>query len=218
MQPDHAMSGPLVFVRHNWRPLFVTAVIGGTGGYELANSSLVGLVWLGALAVYLVLEWLHTRLGSRLDRSSSNDLKAALEPVRGPVVDRSTDDVLRVIHRRVLGLRMWQVERYPNARRIMAEVEEDFAVGRVSTIPCTVYLITRRQISAHHQVVPVCVGDGGMPQPYQPPGSRRQLRDTWMRIRVGAYRIDQQIVVDLAAQLRRAEPLAEGPEEVLDAA
>lgn len=213
MQTDQAHPIPLA--RRNWWPVVYVVGFGGMAAYELARFNPFGLVWLGVLTIALAGEWLHARMGSNLDKATSAELAAALEsqPAERLLVDRETDDILRIRPRRMLGRRMWWVERYPEWRQIADDVKEDFAAGRLSTIPSTSHLIGKRRISVLDQVTPVCVGDGGSPELYTPPGPRRHLRDFWLRIRTGAIRVDRQTVVDLAAQLRRAEPIDVEPED-----
>lgn len=215
MQPDHAQPQPLAFLRRNCWSAVRTVATAGVGVYLLSQGNPIGLAFLAVVAVSLGADWLLSRTGTRLDKPEATSLLASVEsqPAQVSLVDRETDDILRITPKRLLGMRLWRVDRFPDFRRIIGEIEEDFAAGRVSTMACTSYLVDKRRISAVDHVLPVCVGDRGNPEPYSLPGSRRHATEAWFRIRTGSSRVDRQTVADLIAQLRRVEPLNQEPED-----
>ena len=203
MQPDLTQPQPVEFFRRYGWPAFSTVMLAGLGAYELAKSNPVGVAWLAALAVVLGGEWLHRRSGTYLTRADFTALHDAIagQPPNRWLLDRDTDDVLEVRRQRFL-LRTWRITRFSNAGRIVAEVTDDLDEGRFSTIPYATFLIRKDQITALDHVKPVCVGDGGLPEPY---GSGRPsvLADLWFRIRTRAMQVDRAEVVALIAQLPR---------------
>lgn len=209
MQADLTQPQPAEFLRRYGWLLLTTLVLGGLGVLLLVHADPEGFLWLAILGVFLGSDWLQHRTGSYLSRADSAALHAAIkgQPAGRTLLDRETDDILRIERRRKLYVRWWRVIRFSDTVKITEDVEADFADGRVSTIPATVFLVYRDHLAAVDEVAPVCVGDGGVPEPYELPGNRSRLRGFWLLARTGAMKVSRADIAALEAQIRRAEPI-----------
>lgn len=218
MQPDRSVPAPLLprFVReHPWLTGYL-AVLAPLAVWDVhRNGPWIALVWLSMAALLVGAEVLYARLGTRLDRATSAELirVAVAHPNRTPLLDRETGDVLTVRFRRVLGFRSWLVQRCPDGRTVVGDVDDDFAAGRLSTIPITAFMISHRRIASLDDVIPVRQGEGGNPEAI-PTERRGQVGDMLFRVRTGSIRVTPAEVEHLTAQLHRAEPIRPEPEEV----
>lgn len=215
MQPDLTQLQPAEFLRRYGWLLLTILVLGGTGVLLLSQADLEGVLWLAILGVFLGAEWMHSRTGSYLSHADSTALRGVIQgqPAGRPLLDRDTDDVLWLERRRKLWMRWWRVTRFSEATRITEEVESDFADGQVSTIPATVFLVYRDHIAAVDEAWPVRVGDGGAPEPFEPPGGRSPLSSFWFAARTSALKVSREDVAALAAQIQRAEPIEPEPDD-----
>lgn len=210
MLPD--LSRLKTFVRRYWP----TALAVAMGAVAFVNGlPALAVVWAAAAVALAAMEWLVSRMFTPLDRATRAELREALRqlPQRTWLVDRESDDVLRVRHRRRLGMPAWYVVRLPDVRQAAWEVDDDLAAGRKSTISYLVYTVSNGRVSVHDVVMPVRPGVGGLPEPYDLPGRPRRMRQLGLQIRTGTLRPSDAEVVALVGQLRRAEPLPDEPEE-----
>lgn len=219
MQPDPqpvALPQPLAVLRRYWWQAIAVTVFGALGlAALLLGRPWPGVAWLACSVTLVACEWLNSRLGTPLGKATAADLLDVLEtrPLRTTLLDRETDDVFWITRRRPLGMRAWQVACIPDAAAVQQEVEEDFAAGRLSTIPRLSYQIGAGRIGVLDTVTPVQVGDGGRPEPYAPPGPAGHLRGMLLRVRTGSMRVTDTEVSNLLTKLRRAEPIQDEPEE-----